>query len=220
MNLICRIFFPVILTFLLFASPVIAQKDAKAKAILDKSSTMLNQAGGISVSFTLSINDAINKMKESFDGQMLLKGEKFFLDTPEQSVYYDGKTQWVYQKTIEEVSILEPRPQDLQALNPVLVFDLYKNDCDYKYKGEKNDIQKRKVEEISLFPKGNKDDIRQVDIQINQSDGMPVFFLVIYKNKIENRIYINKYQTKLNFPDSQFVFDRKKYPRAEVNDLR
>lgn len=202
------------------ATPVFAQKDAKAKEQLDKSSAMLNQSGGLSVSFTININDGINKIKQSFEGQMLLKGAKFYLDTPEQTAYFDGKTQWVYTKSIEEVSILEPQPQDIQALNPIAVFDMYKKDCDYKYKGDKIDIQKRKVKEISLFPKNKKEDIRQVDIQINPSDGMPVAFHIIYKNKSECRIYINKYQTKLNLPDSQFVFDKKKYPQAEINDLR
>ena len=200
--------------------PIQAQKDAKAKEILDKSSAALNQAGGLSASFTFNINDDIRKIKESFEGQILLKGAKFFFETPEQTVYFDGKTQWVYNKSVEEVSILEPQPQDIQALNPIGVFELYKADCDYKYIGEKVDIQKRKVREVSLFPKDKKEDIKQVDIQINPDDGMPVFFRIIYKNKAEYRIYISTYQTNLNLPDSQFVFDKKKYPQAEVNDLR
>ena len=210
----------IILAGLLSAVPAFAQKDAKAKELLDKSSAVLNQSGGLSVSFTVNINDEINKIKQSFEGKILLKGTKFFLDTPDQSVYFDGKTQWNYNKTIEEVSILEPQPQDIQTLNPVSVFELYKTDCNYKYKGEKTGTQKRKVKEVSLYPTDIKGDIKQVDIQINPIDSMPVFFLIIYKDKSEYRIYINKYQTKLNLSDSQFVFDTKKFPQADVNDLR
>ena len=213
-------YLPVIMIGLLISAPTVAQKDAKAKELLDKSSIVLNQAGGLSVSFSININDEINNIKESFEGQMFIKGAKFYYDTPEQAVYFDGKTQWVYNRTIEEVSIIEPQPDDVQALNPVLVFELYKTDCDYKYKGGKTDLQKRKVQEISLFPKNKKEEIKQVDLQINSSDYMPVFFHVINKNKLEFRIYINKYQTGLNLPDSQFVFDTKKYPQAYINDLR
>jgi len=210
----------IILTGLFFATPVFSQKDTKAKELLDKLSATLNQQGGISVSFTMNINDETNKIKQSFEGQLLLKGAKFYLDTPDQSVYFDGKTQWTYNKTVQEVSILEPQPQDVQALNPVSVFELYKKDCDYKYKGEKIDIQKRKVQEVSLFPKNIKEDVKQVDIQINSSDAMPVFFFIIYNDKSEYRIYINKYQTQLSLPDSTFVFDTKKFPNVDVNDLR
>ena len=209
-----------IVTGLFFTAPAFTQKDAKAKELLDQTSIALSQAGGMSVSFTVNVNDEANKIKQSFEGQISLKGNKFYLSTPDQEVYYDGKTQWSYDKNIGEVSILEPKPQDIQTLNPVSVFDLYKTNCNYKYKGEKIDNQKRKVQEISLLPTNVKEDIKQVDIQINQSDSTPVFFLITYYDKSEYRIYIDKYQTKLNLPDSKFVFDTKKYPDADVNDLR
>ena len=192
-----------------------AQKDAKAKELLDKSSVMLNQSGGISASFTINMND-----EQSFEGQMFLNGAKFFIDIPDYTIYFDGKTRWTYVKSHNEVSIDEPSPQDIQALNPVSVFELYKTDCDYKFNGEKTDILKRKVNEISLFPKDKNEEIKQVNLQINPSDNMPVFFHITYKNNMEFRIFINKYQTKLNLPDSQFVFDKNKYPQAYVNDLR
>ena len=220
MKSIFKLFFPAILLCIFAAQPVFAQKDAKAKELLDKTSEALNQAGGLSASFTVNVNDGVNKIKQSFEGQILIKGEKFYLETPDQAVYFDGKTQWSLAKSINEVSILEPKPQDIQTLNPVSVFNLYKTDCDYKYKGEKINTQKRKVKEISLFPKNNKDDIKQVDIQINPDTAMPVFFLIINKDKSVYRIYINKYQTQLNLSDSQFAFDKKKYPQADVNDLR
>jgi len=220
MKSIFKLFFPAILLGISAAAPAVAQKDAKAKELLDKTSAALNQVGGISASFTVNVNDEINKIKQSFEGEILIKGEKFYLETPDQAVYFDGKTQWSLAKSINEVSILEPKPQDIQTLNPVSVFDLYKTDCDYKYKGEKINIQKHKVREVSLFLKKNKQDIKQVDIQINPDTALPVFFLIINKDKSQYRIYINKYQTQLNLSDSQFAFDTKKYPQAEVNDLR
>ena len=205
---------------LFFTAPAFSQKDAKAKELLDKTSVVFNQSGGMSVSFTVNVNDEANKIKQSFEGQIFLKGAKFFLSTPDQEVYFDGKTQWTYDKNVQEVSILEPQPQDIQTLNPVSVFDLYKTDCNYKYKGEKINAQKGKVQEVSLFPTNAKEDMKQIDIQINPNDSMPVCFLITYNDKSEYRIYIDKYQTKLNLPDSQFVFDSKKYPNADVNDLR
>ena len=205
---------------LTFTTSVFAQKETKAKELLDKTSVMLGQSGGLSVSYTININDIASNNNQSFEGKMFLKGVKFFFDIPDQTVYFDGKTQWVYDKAFDEVSILEPKQQDIQALNPIMIFELYKTDCDYKYIGEKTDIKKRKVHEISLFPKRKNEDIKQIVLQINPNDSMPVFFHIIYKNDMEFRIYIDKYQTKLTLPDSQFVFDKSKYPKADVNDLR
>ena len=209
-----------IVTGLLFTTLAFTQKDTKAKEILDKTSAMLNQSGGISASFTINVNDDANNMKEGFEGQMLLKNTKFFVETPDQKVYFDGKTQWIYFSLFDEVTILEPSPQDLHSLNPILVFNMYKTDCDYKYNGEKTDNQRRRVHEVSLFPKKRNEDIKQINMQINKVDNMPVFFHIIYKNNMELRIHLSKYQTKQNLPDSQFVFDKNKFPYAEVNDLR
>jgi outer membrane lipoprotein-sorting protein len=76
----------------------------------------------------------------------------------------------------------------------------------------------RKVQEVTLFPQ--KGEISQITVQINSADYFPVSFHLFYKNKIENIIYINKYQTKQHFSDSQFVFDGRQYPDAEIIDLR
>ncbi|MDR2622254.1 MAG: hypothetical protein LBC48_06690, partial [Dysgonamonadaceae bacterium] len=190
-----------------------AQKDAKAKELLDKSSTALSSAGDIHTYFTMNIKDVINKNSQGFDGTIQMKGNKFKIDTPDQSIYFDGKTQWVYQKSYDEVNVSEPTGEEIQALNPKLIFSVYKKNCNYKYVGNKTDIKMRKVQEVSIFPQ--KGEITQINVQINETDYFPVMFHLFYKNKIENIIYINKYQTKQNFSDSQFVFDRKQYPNVE-----
>ena len=201
-----------------FLMPVAAQKDAKAKELLDKSSAALAQAGDISAYFTLHVKDEINRTNQAFDGTIQMKGNKFQIDTPDRNIYFDGKTQWIYQKSYEEVNITQPAGEEIQALNPKSIFAVYKKNCNYKYMGTKTDIKMRKVQEVSIFPQ--KGEIAQITVQVNNADYFPVSFHIFYKNKIENIIYINKYQTKQNFSDSQFVFDGKQYPDAEVIDLR
>lgn len=203
-----------------FSLLAFAQKDAKAKELLDKSSATFSQSGDLSVSFTLNVKDVVNKTTESFDGQISLKKNKFLIEIPGRDIYFDGKTQWVHDKSYDEVNISEPNETEVQTLNPKAIFELYKKGCDYKYVGGKTDTKMRKVQEVALFPKDKKNDIIRIDMQINEPDFMPVFFHIFYKNKLENIIYINKYQTKLNLPDGRFVFDAKKYPGVEIIDLR
>ncbi|MDR1632681.1 MAG: hypothetical protein LBR97_07365 [Dysgonamonadaceae bacterium] len=199
-------------------TPAMSQKDAKAKELLDKSSVALEQAGDVSAYFTLNIKDEINKASQAFDGTILMKGNKFKIDTPDQNIYFDGKTQWIYRKSYEEVNVTQPASEEIQALNPKSIFAIYKKNCNYKYVGTKTDIKMRKVQEVNIFPQ--KGEISQITIQINTTDYFPVSFHIFYKNKIENIIYINKYQTKQNFSDSQFVFDNTQYPDVEIIDLR
>jgi outer membrane lipoprotein-sorting protein len=209
------------LFFLLTAAlPVFAQKDAKAKEWLDKSSEAFSRSGALSVDFTMNIKDISNKASESFDGCIDLKGAQFHLNVPDMETWFDGKTQWVLQKVWDEVSVTEPAAQEAQALNPAVIFSIYKKGCNYKYRGEKTDIKGKKAQEVELIPQAKKSDMDRIVMQIGSSDFMPVKIHIFYKNKMENIIYINNYRKNLNLADSVFVFDKKKYPNVEIVDLR
>jgi len=205
---------------LLSASFAFGQKDAKAKEWLDKSSNAFTKAGTLSVYFTMNIKDIANKLTESFDGTIDLKGNKFHLEVPEMESWFDGKTQWVLQKGWDEVSITEPSPQEVQALNPTSIFEIYKKGCNYKYAGEKTDIKGRKVQEVELIPQTKNSEMTKIVLQISTTDYMPVKIHIYYKNKIENVIHINKYEKNLKLADSVFEFNNKKHPNAEIIDLR
>ena len=194
-----------------------SQKDAKAKDILDKSSKAYEQAENLSVRFTINIKNA--GAGESFNGQLSLKGAKLRLSVPDAETWFDGKTQWVYMTGTQEVNISEPDAKDVQSINPVTIFSIYKKDCRYKFIAEKTDNKNRPVYEIELLPEG-KSDMSRIVVQIHKTDNIPVFFHVYYKNKVENLIYINQYNTKQNHPDNLFTFDKTNYPDAEIIDLR
>jgi outer membrane lipoprotein-sorting protein len=204
-----------------FSAAVFSQKDAKVKEILDKSSEAFKQSGNVSAYFTMNVRESGSKATESFDGQIYIKGNKIKIDAPGYEIYFDGKTQWVYNKEPNEVNISEPEEDEIQILNPSMIYEIYKKGCNYKYSGAKTDIKMRKVQEVILKPKDKKNDIKEVVLQINDKDYLPVFFHVYFKkNDLENIIHINKYDTKQNFSDDFFVFDATKYPDVEIIDLR
>ncbi len=212
--------FSLFVLFLSITSFAFAQKDTKAKEWLDKSSDAFTKAGAISVNFTMHIKDIPNNVSESFEGTIDLKGNKFHLDVPEMESWFDGKTQWVLQKGWDEVNITEPSPQEVQALNPTTIFAIYKKGCNYKYIGEKMDVKGKKVQEVELTPQAKNGEMTKIIMQINPVDYMPVKIHISYKNNIENIIHINHYKKNLNLADDIFVFDKKKYPQAEIIDLR
>lgn len=206
---------------LLFITPsVFAQKDSKAKEWLDKSSQAFKKAGEMTIAFTMNIKDIAANATESFDGTIDIKGSKFHLDIPDMETWFDGKTQWVLQKGWDEVSISEPDQKEVQAINPATIFTIYQAGCNYKYIGERTDIKGKKVQEVELTPIAKNSDMTKIIMQINPTDYMPVKIQILYKNKIENRIFINKYQKNMNLPDSLFVFNVVQYPDAEMIDLR
>jgi outer membrane lipoprotein-sorting protein len=212
-----RLFLPFALCLLPLC--LFAQKDVKAKDLLDKSSAAFSDAGELYAYFTMSVKDTKNKVSEGFDGSIEIKGAKFHIDMPDSEIWFDGKTQWVLQKSWEEVNISEPSESEAQALNPAMIYTVYKKGCKYKYLGEKTDVKMRKVHEIELIP-NKKNDITKIVMQVSAMDFMPVMIHLYFANNVENTISINKYKTNQKFPDDTFVFNKTKHPNAEIIDLR
>jgi outer membrane lipoprotein-sorting protein len=213
----------IFLLVLIFASTftAVSQKDAKARVLLEQSEKAFKNSGAMSAYFTINIKDAGSKDTHSFDGTIFIKGEKFKIDAPDYDIYFDGKTQWVYNEQSNEVNIIEPEENDVQTLNPSMIYEIYKKNCDYKLSGEKTDNKMRKVKEIILTPKSKKQDLLELTVQLNEKDSMPVFIHAKFKNnKLENVIYINKYEINQNLSDSVFVFDETKFSDVEIIDLR
>jgi len=212
--------FYVICCLSFFGMPVFAQKDAKAKQALDTAYEKYVAMKGINAYFTLNITDVKAKLTESFDGNIIMQANKFYLSIPDADTWFDGKTQWVWLKGPDEVNITEPSDKEASMVNPAVLFSIYKSGSNYKYKGEKYDIKNRPVHEIEIIPAKKTGDIKKIVVQINKTDYMPVTFHVFYKGDLENIVYINKYTTGTAYPDNTFVFNKKEHPETEIIDLR
>jgi len=194
-------------------------KADKAKDYLDQTTAALAKAGSLAAHFTMQVKDTSKKISESFEGDIEWKAEKFHLNTPDMEVWFDGKTQWVLQKEWDEVSIAEPAPEEVQALNPVTLLSLYKQNAKCKYLKTLKSTKDRPIHEIEMTSTIKNNDITKITVQIN-ADYLPIKIHLIYKNNIENIIHIKTYTKNANLPNTRFVFDEKKYPEAEIIDLR
>lgn len=196
-----------LLVLILFLSVSLsAQKDKQAREILDKTTNALQQAGGIRATFGGTGN-----------GTLLLKGNQFYLNSGGIQSWFDGKTQWSYLKSSEEVNVSNPTPEELQTINPYALLSIYKNGYNYKYAGTKSRNGKQGFEVI-LTPE-NKQDITSITLFVSQTY-QPLYIKVEQNNKSANEIIVTSYQTNQPLDNATFKFDKKKFPNAEVIDLR
>ena len=183
-----------------------AQTDRKAEEVLDKALSELSKTSGIRADFA-----------GTEQGFLLLKGEKFYLNSGGIQSWYDGKTQWSYVADTEEVNISHPTREELQAINPYLILMRYKTDFDYNYKGTqtRNGV---KGHEIVLTPKhsGNREVIR---VFISHSH-QPLAIKVEQDGRTMSEINVIKYQTNQKLEDGMFRFNKTLYPNAEIIDMR
>lgn len=199
---------------------VFAQKDNKAKDILDKTSLALNESESLSIQFTMNVKEQEGDVSQSFEGEMKIKQNQFHILTPDMETWFNGTTQWVLQTDWDEVTVSTPGKEEIVALNPRTIFELYQKGSSYKYIGEKTDIKGRQVYEIELIPQDKSNEIARVVLQISAKSYLPFKLHLVLKNKIENTIHISKYIFNEELPDAFFVFNKENYPNAEIIDLR
>ncbi len=185
-----------------------AQKDAEAKKILDKAAAAFQKAGGVEIGFTVEGSQALK-------GTLQLKGPHFALQTSTTSTWYDGKTQWTYMPSTNEVNISNPSPDQVQRLNPQSWLNSYKQGFNYKYNGTSGTNY-----QITLTPEKANNQLKSVVLLLNTTTYAPSQIVINQANGQSATIKVSSYRTGQNYNESTFRFDSKKYPNAEVIDLR
>lgn len=176
------------------------------KSVLDKAAATITVKEGVKANFKMTAG------KGSTSGTLLLKGRKFHASTPVAIIWFDGKTQWTYVKNNDEVNISTPTEAQLQAINPYNFINLYKKGYDATLNKSGKDYvvhltatdKNKKIQE--LFVTVNKSTYHPTQVKLLQNKKWTVFDITDIKRQ--------------NIPDSQFQFNSKDFPNAEIIDLR
>ena len=204
----------------LLSLPVIAQQQqSQAKVILDKTAEAFRKAGGVKADFT--VKAVANGLVEGAEnGTIQLKGEKFVLKTSDIITWFDGKTQWSYVTKNDEVNVSNPTQEELQQINPYTFLYMYQKGFSYKL-GTVKVYQGKAVWEVILTANDKKQELESITLYVTKSTYEPVYIQLQQRGqKTRNEITVTGYQTRLNYADSIFSFDKKQYPNAEIIDLR
>ena len=177
-----------------------------AKSVLDKAAANITVKSGVQANFKMT-----GSMGNT-SGTLVVKGKKFHATTPQAIVWFDGKTQWTYMKNNDEVNVTTPTEAQLQAINPYNFINLYKNGYDCTL----NKAGKDYIVHLTASLKDKK--IREMFITINKTSYQPTQVKLLQGTKWT--IFDIKDLKKRNIPDSQFRFNAKDFPQAEVIDLR
>ena len=193
--------------FLIAATLISAATFAQtAKSVLDKAAANITVKSGVQAKFKMT-----GSMGNT-SGTIAIKGRKFHATTPQAIVWFDGKTQWTYMKNNDEVNVTTPTESQLQAINPYNFINLYKNGNDATLNSSGKDY----VVHLTASTKDKK--IRELFITVNKSSNTPTQVKLLQGTKWT--IFDISDLKKQNVPDSQFRFNAKDFPQAEIIDLR
>lgn len=228
------------LTALLFAGTIAAQQpvpdptvnDPKAKAILDEVSKKAKAYTTVKATFSIIIEGA-DKSKQTQEGELVFKGQKYKVTMKQKSKGKDGKeketveeyisdtkTSWNYSEKNKEVTIDHAKTTTKDGFSVNDIFTLHEKGFKYKFdKEEKKGTQT--LEWINLFPlKPEAKKYHTVKLAVDKATNQIV--TVIFQNKDGSKITYNVKSMTPNtdVPDSTFNFDQKAHPGTNVVDLR
>ena len=178
-----------------------------AKQVLDKCAATLNTKEGLKADFSMT-----SAQYGSASGTIAIKGRMFHATTSVAAMWFDGKTQWTYMKKTDEVSVTNPTEAQLQAINPYNFINMSKKG--FKYTMTADD----KTYKVHLTAENSSKRISEMFITINKKSYEPSEVKLLQGKKWTTFTISNL--KKVVMADSEFKFNSKDYPTAEVIDLR
>lgn len=189
---------------------LMAVNDAQAqsaKDVLDKCAATVSSRNGVKADFSMASTQYGN-----VSGQIAVKGKMFHATTSMATMWFDGKTLWTYMSKNEEVNVSNPSEAQLQVLNPYNFINMYKNG--FIYTMTKTD----KAYNVHLTAKDQSKRVKEMFITVDKTTYHPTEVKLLQKQKWTTFTISNLKTTKLS--DSEFRFNSKDFPSAEVIDLR
>jgi outer membrane lipoprotein carrier protein len=196
------------------------QNDPKAQEILDAMSKKYKEMTSFKAKFSYTLENETNpKLKETQEGEILVKGSKFKLKLGGQEIFNNGTTVWTYMKESNEVNVSSYQPEE-DELNPTKIYTMYKKG--YKYILISENTEGGKVfATVDLEPLDRKkSQVSKVRIVINKKDKLVKSWKIFEKNGNRYNYNVKNFEPNVKAEDAEFNFDKTKYPGVTEIDLR
>jgi outer membrane lipoprotein-sorting protein len=187
-----------------------AQTNASAKNILDGVSNKLKAYKGITANFSYTTKDRKNVKRGSVDGQISIKGEKYFIKQGSTEIYSDGSKTWNYNGE-NEVTVSEADDESKSLTPQKLLSDFYDKDFTYNLVSSAGNYY-----EIAMVPTDKRKNFKQVNVFVDKAKNIITKAKVLDKGDNTIEFSLTNVNTNAAIPDTRFVFDATKHPGVEV----
>lgn len=202
--------------FLLIAIKAYGQNDPEATKILDRFSATALGAPSVSMKFHLITTDQMENTNDTLTGSLILSKDKYKLDLPDNSIWFNGETSWSYLPAEKEVTITKADKKDNSFQNrPSAIFTMYNSGYKSKLIEERSSYFI-----IDLYPEDIKSDLLRIRLSIGKS--LMDLISLEYKKRdgILITLKVDEYNLKVKTDKNTFVFKPVNIKEVEVIDMR
>lgn len=191
------------------ACPFMASCAESAADLIKRSADKMRSAQSVTATYTTSAGS------HKGSGTIIISGDRFHISSPgEITVWYDGRTQWAYSPATGEVNIIEPTPEELAQINPFAIIGAFSRG--YKASMLKAPAGQKK---ILLTATSRKFDISKVTVTLG-TDMLPKHLSITTADGHTLNVAVTSIKLGGKISEATFRFDKKKFPKARITDLR
>ena len=191
-----------------------------AKKILDAVSTKFKSFKTVNATFTYKVENSAGKALSTKKGTVWMKGTKYRINFSGQEVFCDGKTVWSYDKAANEVTISNLDASGSTITPQKLFTDFYDKDFTYFLKTAEKKEAGKTLQEIEMTPTDKNKPFSKVNVFVDKTGKTIYSTKVTEKSGSKYSYTVNTLKSNTTIADTQFSFDKKKYPGVEEVDLR
>ncbi|MCS4227690.1 outer membrane lipoprotein carrier protein LolA [Sphingobacterium sp. BIGb0165] len=195
-----------------------AQNDA-AKALLNKVSQKYNGYKTIQAGFTLDIKQA-NGSSHSDAGTLYLDkaNNKYHVNTKNQILISDSKTQWNIMKAEKEVEVSEAS-NSTNEINPTNIFSFYTSGFKYALAGTEK-VKGMSLSVVELTPVDSKKNYSKIKLRINKVNNLIYDTTIFDKSGNRYTYTLNAQEGNKAIASNFFTFNKSNYSGFDIVDLR
>lgn len=190
-----------------------AQAQDEARTILDQVSKTLAGYQTIQADFSFTLSNQEAAIEDTFEGNLVIEGEKFRLKMMGMLILCDGNKLWNYSEEMNEAILMDP--DESEFFNPTQIFTLYQKD--FALTIQKN---AKPVYDILLTPVKDHPDYHKILLRLNAEKNTIVGATYYGKDGNDYLLQIKNTIPNIQVDDRFFIFDPAQYPGSTVFDMR
>ncbi len=193
-------------------------QDKDALNLVRQLEAKYNAYSAIEANFSITV-DIPEEQPILQEGTLIQKGDRYFMETQDQTVYSDGESMWLHIKPDNEVQINDVEEDDegsVMNLSPKGILAMFDEDSyEYAITSKEGNIH-----HIEFKPIDENSDFSKLRVSIDTKANTLVDTKVFYKDGIRYTMSVGEVTPNGSYQDELFVFDASKFPGIYVEDLR
>ncbi|MDG3582266.1 LolA family protein [Galbibacter pacificus] len=203
-----KVFF--LITTIILSFSVNAQKDPKAKALLDDVYNKVKSYDNIYIDFKYALDNSAENIHQETKGDVTIQGDKYVFNYLGATKIFDGSKTYTIIPENEEV-VIEVNEGDSEGnITPSKMLTFYKEGYNYSW-DILQDIKGRKIQFVKLTPIDSNSEIKEILLGIDAQTKHIYNLIEVGSNGTKTTITVNSFKTNEPISKSMFTFNQAKY---------